>query len=156
MKKHFDFSENKMTNDELCKKCGGKCCESCGCAFFPDDFEFELNFENLKFEIDKGFIAIDAIFYGESIYEKLDVPIYYLRVRNINDSTPIGINGYGTCKRLKENHCEFSLEKRPSGGRYLIPFWSGCYTLYTVQKFSDFWRPYQEILMLLIEHYEKQ
>lgn len=154
MNRQFDTS--RLTNDELCKKCGGKCCNSCGCAYFPEDFNFELNFDNLIVEIDKGFIAIDAMFYSGSIYNKLNVPVFYLRVRNVNDTTPIGINSLGTCKRLEKNHCYFDLENRPSGGKFYIPFWSGCYALYTNQEFIDFWLPYQDVLMLLIEHYKKQ
>lgn len=154
MTRHFD--ESKIINEALCKKCNGKCCKRCGCSYFPEDFKFELTFENLKFEIDKGFIAIDAIFYLDSPYKQLDNPVYYLRVRNTNDITPIGINSSGTCKRLIKNRCWFETKDRPSGGKYYIPFWSGCYTLYTSQEFIDFWIPYQEVLMLLIEHYKKQ
>lgn len=154
MKRQFD--ESKLTNEALCEKCGGQCCKKCGCSYFPEDFEFELNLDNLKSEIDKGFISIDALFYRNSIYQKLDKQIYYLRVRNNNDLTPVGINSLGVCKRLEENHCWFSLEKRPSGGKFYIPFWSGCYTIYTQQEFIDSWEPYQKVLMLLIEHYEKK
>lgn len=147
------FDESRLTNDTLCKECGGRCCKNCGCSYFPEDFDFELNFDNLKSEIDKGLIAIDAMFYADSIYQKLDKPIYYLRVRNINDLTPVGINSLGTCKQLDVDHCLFPLKKRPSGGKFLIPFWNECYTLYTQQEFIDFWEPYQKTMMLLIEHY---
>ena len=152
---NWRFSKDKLINDELCKKCQGRCCKQCGCAYFPEDFSFKLTFENLKTEIDKGVIAIDAMFFGNSIYKQLDNPVYYLRVRNTTDSTPIGINNMGTCKCLQENACSFSLDERPSGVKYFIPFWSGCYTLYTNQELIDYWLPYQEVLMLLIEHYKK-
>lgn len=153
MKRLFDKS--KLENETLCKKCDGKCCKQCGCSYFPEDFKFELTFENLKFEIDKGFIAIDVIFYKDAIYNKLDNPVYYLRVRNINDPTPIGINGFGTCKRLINNHCWFKFKDRPSGGKFYIPFERGCYTLYTNKDLIELWSPYQKELMLLIEHYKK-
>ena len=26
-------------NKELCSKCGGRCCKSCGCELFPEDFK---------------------------------------------------------------------------------------------------------------------
>lgn len=149
------FDESKLVNDELCKKCGGRCCKQCGCLYFPEDFKFELTFDNLKSEIDKGFIAIDAISYADSIYNKLDNPVYYLRVRNINDFTPVGINGFGTCKLLIDDHCWFEIKDRPSGGKYYIPFSRGCYTLYTNQDLIDLWSPYQKEIMLLIEHYKK-
>lgn len=148
------FDHTKLINDELCKECGGQCCLRCGCAYFPEDFKFDLTFENLKSEIDKGFIAIDMLTHLHSPYNKLDNPIYYLRVRNINDYTPIGKQTIGACKRLENDHCYFDFENRPSGGKFYVPFRRGCYTLYTTKEFIDYWIPYQELLICLIKYYE--
>ncbi len=156
MKRQFDV--NKMENKELCSKCTDVCCKKCGCAYFPEDFKFELNFDNLKLEIDKGFIAIDMMIGTETPCLKiLDNPVYYLRVRNVNDETPIGIAEMGCCKKLN-GICDFPFEQRPSGGKYYIPFegHGGCYTLYTDQEFVDLWLPHQKVIMLLIEHYSKK
>ncbi len=151
----WQFDESKLENRKLCSECGGKCCNRCGCAYFPKDFKFKLNFENLKSEIDKGYISIDAIQYIP-IYQKCyDRPVYYLRVRNVTDDTPIGIDKLGRCKCLEGDHCTFKIKDRPSGGKYFVPFWSGCYTLYTYQEFLDTWMPYQEVLILLLKYYEK-
>lgn len=150
------YDKNKLENIDMCRECGGICCKTTGCSYFPEDFKFDLNFENLKSEIDKGFIAIDYIsFTGEKFPIALKEPIYYLRVKNIGENSPIGIRNSKTCIKLKENGCEFDFSERPSGGKYVVPFRGecGCYNLYTFQEFIDLWKPYQELLKLLIKCY---
>lgn len=157
MKRQFDLDKEKFENKELCSKCKQVCCKKCGCAYYPEDFDFELTFENLKAEIDKGFISIDNMVGIETpVLKLLPTPIHYLRVRNINEDTPIAKNRSGICKKLDVDHCQFSFEERPSGGKYYIPFKRGCYSLYTDQEFVDFWLPYQKVLVLLLEHYSKK
>ena len=152
MKRQYD--KNFLVNETLCSECKHVCCERCGCSYFPEDFEFDMSFENLKSEIDKGFISIGAMYGTETPTLKLlKKPIYYLRVRNVNEDSPIE-NKNGICKRLVDHRCFFPLEARPSGGKYYIPFKRGCYTLYTDKEFIDLWAPYQNVLMLLLKHYK--
>ena len=140
----------KTLNPDMCKKCGGKCCNQCGCAFLPEDLQ--MCFSNLFEKIFSREITIDKLEYLENAYNKLDKPVYYLRVANVNESC-VEFNGMGKCIFLTENGCKLTYENRPAGGRLLVPFWSGCYYLYTNKEFIDKWIPYQKLLKDLIEFF---
>ena len=71
-----DYATAKNVNVEICKGCGGECCQRCGCDFSPDDFQ-EISFEYLKQQMEKGYISIENkfiviledIFLGQEIKE---------------------------------------------------------------------------------------
>ena len=47
----------KYINYEMCKECGGLCCQQNGCIYLPEDFK-RLSFNFLQKQIDKGKISI--------------------------------------------------------------------------------------------------
>ena len=130
------FIIEKTLNPEMCKKCGGKCCQQCGCSYFPEDF-MDLSFEAIYKKISLNEVAIDSFKFLGSPYNPLDEPIYYLRVANRKG---------GGCVFLTDTGCKLSYEERPAGGRLLVPFWSGCYFLFSEKEFIEKWIPYQKLL----------
>lgn len=146
-----DYNILKNVNFEICCECGGKCCKKCGCHFSPDDFK-EISFDVLKKEIEKGYISIDHVS-GEMIYQAHG--IYILRVRN--QGAPVVDTGYSRspCILLTENGCKLDYEKRPSGGKLLIPAKNRmCFSKYSIKDCCYEWQPHQKILNDLIEYFE--
>lgn len=140
----------KTLNPEMCKRCKGRCCKQCGCSYFPEDLD--MTFENIVKNIKEREISIDRMEYLENFYSKLEKPIYYLRVANENESY-LAYGNIGRCIFLSDNGCKLDYEARPSGGKFIVPFWSGCYPLYTKQEFIEKWIPYQNLLKNLIEFF---
>ena len=108
--------------------------------------------ENIVKNIKEREISIDRMEYLENFYSKLEKPIYYLRVANENESY-LAYGNIGRCIFLSDNGCKLDYEARPSGGKFIVPFWSGCYPLYTKQEFIEKWIPYQNLLKNLIEFF---
>lgn len=155
-----EYDAIKDVNHELCSKCGGKCCKSCGCHFSPDDFK-EISFEYLKKEMEKGYISIDYVD-GEIIYES--VGIYILRVRN--QDAQIVDTGWkrSQCILLTEKGCKLDYEHRPTGGKLLIPSEEfnrrcdeiTCRSKYSIKDCCYEWKPHQRILADLIEYFKEK
>ena len=147
-----DYNLSRDVNSKICSECGGECCKKCGCHFSPEDFK-EISFDFLKKEMEKGYISIDYVD-GEMILEP--VGIYFLRIRNRD--FPIVDTGYnrGTpCILLTEKGCKLEYEKRPAGGRLLIPKENKkCYSKYEVEDSCKEWKPYQGILHQLMEFFK--
>lgn len=156
-----DYDKAKNVNSKLCAECGGTCCKRCGCEFSPDDFA-DISFEALKREIEKGYISIEYID-GEIILE--DRGVYILRARNAQ--MPIVDLGYkrGTgCILLTEKGCKLDYGHRPSGGKLLIPsneiisVWGEnhreCNSSYGIEECCYEWKPYQKIIMQLIDYFK--
>ena len=145
-----DYSESHNTNYDICSICKGKCCKQCGCHFSPDDFE-EITFDFLKEQIYKGYISIDWID-GDIICKPFN--IYILRVRNQN--APIVDFGFKRtpCILLTKNGCKIDYNRRPTGGKLLIPSENySCYSTYGMEKCSYEWEPHQKVLHDLIEYF---
>ena len=148
-----DYSNPELQFPELCAECGGSCCKNCGCTFSPDDFE-DLSFDSLKAEIEKGYIAIDAVdgdqFAIAGIYK-------ILRVRNVGEPVYGGRRG-GPCVLLAENGCKLDFEHRPAGGKLMVPAEATyCPTYYHTDQAIREWSKYQEVLDRLAGYfYEKE
>lgn len=152
------YDKEKNVNSEACKSCGGKCCQKCGCHFAPDDFE-NLTFEGLKREIEKGYISIDLVD-GEMIYQRGF--FYILRVRNVG--APIVDLGCdrSKCCLLTKKGCKLSYEKRPMGGKMLIPGHAiiegheliMCNNLYDIEQCCYDWKPHTEVLSKLAKYFK--
>lgn len=156
-----DYYDAQNLNPEICKACGGECCQRCGCNFSPDDFK-EISLEFLRQEMEKGYISIDYVD-GEMILENFG--IYILRTRN--QGKPIVDLGYQRTPCIlwtKENGCKLDYERRPSGGRLLIPsekkrrglfgIERQCYSYYTTHHCCYEWKPHQRVLCQLIEYFK--
>lgn len=139
-------------NKELCKQCGGKCCKKCGCDYLPKDFS-DLSTNGLVEKILEGNISIVSILTinkfpngGETI-----TPILLLRERNINRSSIDLLSLKTTCASLNENGCKYDLERRPSGGKMLIPMENNkCYNENPNLKIQE-WLSYQKILERVVK-----
>lgn len=156
LEKDYDITKN--VDSSICSKCGGACCKVCGCHFSPDDFK-EISFENLKKEIDKGYISIDYVD-REIIYQ--DAGVYILRIRN--QKAPIVDIEYTRrtpCILLTKKGCKLDYEHRPTGGKLLIPSKISSYTHemccesnYSIRDCCYEWKPHQKILIQLVEYYK--
>ena len=149
-----DLSEEANTNNELCSQCKGRCCKNCGCFYSPRDFK-KISYAFLKREIIKGYISIDLV---RKTKRSRDVPrdTLVLRVRNVDrpivDTDPNFRPR--SCKRLTDKGCSLSYQKRPTGGKKLIPIlnvegYLMCYPAYSYIECAKEWRPYQRILRKL-------
>ena len=58
-----------------------------------------------------------------------------------------------TCSVLTETGCPYTLEKRPSGGVYLVPKASGCINVYPEKKQLEDWSRHQKVLQKLVRYY---
>lgn len=156
-----DYYDAQNLNLEICKECGGECCQRCGCNFSPDDFK-EISFEYLKQQIEKGYISIEYID-GELIYDNWGV--YILRARN--QGMPIVDFGYHRAPCIlwtKENGCKLDYEHRPTGGKLLKPsekkqqlFFKAeriCPSNYSLRNCCYEWKPHQRILKELIDFFK--
>lgn len=147
--------DKECVNEAICKncKCKIRCCERYGCSFSPFDFE-KITFENLKKELDKGYIAIDFIGMEDS---DLEDNTYYLRMRHLGMGICDTDSQGGKCCQLTKNGCNFSYKERPTGGKTLIPKEDGnCICQYSIKKIAKEWFPYREILRQLLLYYKQQ
>lgn len=156
-----DYDTAKNVNTEICKKCGGECCQRCGCNYSPDDFE-EISFEYLKQQLEKGYISVEYID-GEIIYDSFGV--YILRTRN-QGAPVIDFTYHRTpCILWTESEgCKLDYEHRPSGGKLLIPSEEkrqglfgvnrNCYSHYSLRNCCFEWKPHQKIIRQLIEFFK--
>lgn len=153
-----DYSEETL-NHKICEECKGECCKRCGCYISPDEFE-EISFDALKKEIEKGYISIEGVD-GEIIYS--DFYYYILRVRN--KDTPIvdeSFIGRNECILLSETGCRLSDDKRPAGGRLMVPKkreerrkW-GCPSKYSLKECCYEWKPHKKVLYELRKYFENK
>ena len=155
-----DYDDTRYHNPEICKKCGGECCQRCGCEFSPDDFK-EISFEYLKEQLEKGYISITYVD-SETIYD--DIGVYFLRMRN--QGMPIVDLGIRRAPCILWNEatgCPFDYEHRPSGGRLLIPteettalfnMARKCASTYSIRNCCYEWKPHQRILLQLVEYFK--
>lgn len=140
-----------MENKELCTKCKGRCCKSCGCHYSPEDFK-DLSYEGLKREIDKGYISIDW-WEGNPFEDERNISRgLFLRIRNINSSI-VDASWGGRCVLLTEQGCPLDYENRPKGARLLIPSEKGCKLEYDKQDCAKDWYRYSDILLRLYDEY---
>lgn len=156
-----DYSNSNYSKPEICKKCGGQCCRTCGCEFSPDDFK-EISFEYLKGEMEKGYISITYVD-GESVFE--DFGIYILRMRN-KDRPVIDLESAPNQCIIwnKDTGCPFDYEHRPSGGKLLVPTEEvceglfmdikKCHTDYTMILCCYEWKPHQRVLLKLVDYFK--
>ena len=155
-----DYYRPENYNPEICKKCGGECCQRCGCFFSPDDFE-EISFEYLKGMMEKGYITIEFID-GEIILD--DFGVYILRMRNQGAPVFDRNTKRTPCILWSETEgCKFDFEHRPTGGRLMEPTEKtttfmgqkvrNCRSDYTLRKCCYEWKPHQKILRELAKFF---
>lgn len=129
---------------ERCAKCGGGCCKSMGCHFSPHDFD-DLSIESLTKIISEGDVSIDW-WEGDVTGGDLD-ETYFLRMRHVGAKI-VDPSWGGRCVALTNSGCRIPFEKRPLGGRALIPSENqkDCKQTYSKENCCRDWYPYQDIL----------
>jgi Fe-S-cluster containining protein len=128
-----------IENRELCRECGGRCCNLSPGILYPEDFE-KVSAESIAALLRTGFYVIDTFDYMK-IDEK-ERPGYHIRPHiyfkpigdyrilsglslgfmNRHIGTSVLHRGWGgPCIFLEENGCRLSLEERPKQCRVLDP-----------------------------------
>ena len=140
---------------EVCKQCGGQCCQRAPCHWSPKDIE-DLSFNGLKKLLsEKKYISV-LRFPGcvcESCLRTIDYSgMYYYILRTRTRGTGIAaiatkISKEDKCMLLSPEGCKISFEERPMGARLLIPDAERrCKHLYDLDDCIHDWQKYQEVL----------
>ena len=147
---------------EICKNCGGSCCNRAPCHWGPDDIE-DLSFEGLKKLLkEKQYISV-LRFPGcvcESCLRTVDYSgMYYYILRTRTRGTGIAavatrIGKEDKCMLLTPEGCNISFNERPMGARLLIPQSEGkCKHLYDLDDCIHDWQDYQDVLRKVFRYF---
>ena len=159
------YAGKKHEDEEICKKCGGKCCKNAPCHFAPGEFN-DLSVEGLKKFLKKN-THISIVRHSSSICECIvqdfrpDGPYYYtmrMRARGTNTAVPTAeINKEQTCVMLTNKGCKLPYEKRGMGAKLLIPKADGkCEQLYGMDECVHDWKEYQKVLREVYQYFERR
>lgn len=164
----MDVKNNE--NPKICKSCGGRCCQNAGCSITAEDFQKfygEINPDSIKKVLDNGFVTLtyrSAQRYEDVGYECINSVyfLYYLKMRARHaDKFGFTFPDNGPCRMWSSDKgCKFSWDKRPSGGKVLVPKWSSDwgYECHILESLKDegieddvdlaikSWIPYQSTL----------
>lgn len=143
----------KHVNYEMCKTCGGVCCQQNGCIYLPEDFK-RLSFNFLLKQLEKGKISITGQPFN-GFYEDGWSFLLYLRARNVDSPVVDLITSGGPCMLwTKENGCKLKENDRPSVGLTAKPVKIGgpCENT-TTQDDIIRWLNYSNVLEELILYY---
>jgi hypothetical protein len=150
-KKMNSFTENNE-NKTICSACGGRCCNTMGCHYSPDDIG-EIRVDNIMSHLNTGNVSID--WWEGDVFEKDRSHVYYLRARHKHAGILDGSWG-GRCRLLTEEGCSLPFEKRPKGGRAVIPAEDfKCKGLYSKRQCCEDWYKYQDVLDNIVKNLDK-
>lgn len=138
----------ELENRELCRKCGGTCCKETGCYYSADDFKV-INSRSIKDLLNEGYTSIGS----DILYSYPYKVILLLKARNRDAEKIDLISCSSYCSALEDTGCRYTLDERPSGGKYLIPKKRKmcCYEDIRLIDIILSWLPYQDMLMELCE-----
>lgn len=134
-------------NHELCKKCGGKCCQY-PCGFTPDQMKEPITYESMSKLLKEGSYSLD---YWDADYTRW----YYVRMRAVGAPVADDALQHHPCIMLTPEGCKFNDDERPNEGRWLIPTSEGLCERRGWNKFDmgAIWLPYNDILTRLWNEY---
>lgn len=142
-----------FTNKDVCSKCGGRCCKTCGCHISPYEISFLTSNEIIQLIDNSGCISIDWWEGNPKSGGEYGKKFFYLRIRN-KGAGVIDPTWGGECLLLTDTGCMLPTEYRPKCGRLLKPDLEGhCDSDYTKQKCAIEWMPYNHILEKVYCHY---
>jgi len=135
--------KTKYINNELCTRCGGKCCKRLPGITLPEDWGKESAI------IQKQLIkAFKSKKYAIDWWED-DKPLYFVRPATKGINKLYDPSWGGECIFLTPSGCELKPEKRPSGCINLEPQidGNGCIN-HGPDKFvfAKAWKPYKNII----------
>lgn len=143
----------KYINYEMCKECGGLCCQQSGCIYLPEDFK-RLSFNFLQKQIDKGKISIAGQPFNGFLRDGWTF-LLYLRARNVDSPIVDLISHGGPCVLWdKATGCKLRENDRPSGGKLLRPVQVGgpCENMGKQEQLFN-WLLYNDVLKELVKFY---
>lgn len=145
MRNNSLIDRNLAENAYLCSKCGGKCCKTDSCFYMPEDFsEMSLTYLLEEF-LKKDYLCI-----------YLDTTNWFgvIRVRSKGWPRLVFSDKFEDkpCMLLTDSGCSLSYEKRPTGGKALIPSFSlKCKSMLEAEDILYAWLPYQKLLIELVK-----
>ncbi|MFZ2992457.1 MAG: hypothetical protein WA061_01965 [Microgenomates group bacterium] len=137
-------------NKTICSKCNGECCRGMGCHFSPEDIG-KISVESIMNVLDSGNVSID--WWEGDIFGKDRNRVFFLRMRNVNSGIIDASWGGKACVLFVDGKgCPLSFEKRPKGGKGVVPKENGkCTTVYSKPDCVKEWYEYQDIMDLVYE-----
>lgn len=140
-----------MTNEnkELCKKCGGKCCQKMPGIAIPADWRY--NREKIKKSIESGMWSID--------WYIAEPDIYYLRPRI--KGKPLVHGAWGSSGSFcvfwrKKDGCVLPFERRPYQCRELVPVEGVCVGEHDKLWHAKKWIKYQNLLKEYVKEEDRE
>lgn len=166
----FQVTSNNECSD-VCRKCGGICCKRMGCEIYPQDVKHWFGTDIITFEmivkmLDSEYIQLD--WWEGDIRDEFGYPdsvvdadyrdrSFYLHMRNKYDAAIDGSYG-GMCRALSTTGCIILWDKRPTGGKALVPTTTGkrdnCDSEISKPECCLAWSQYQDILERVFDEYE--
>lgn len=156
------YEKEKAENPEVCKECGGACCQRAPCHWSPKDIS-DLTYKALKKMLKKK-KYISVYRFPSSICESCLKEVkhegdYYYILRTRTQKT--GIAAIATempsddqCMLLKPDGCKISFKERPMGARLLIPEKDRkCRHLYDLDDCVSDWQYHQKVLEKLFKYF---
>lgn len=141
--------EEFYVNSFLCSKCHGRCCQTSGCFFMPEDFD-DLSCIEEVIRKNTWIVIAKIKPYGR------EEDVLYLKVRNKESGQIEKPGTKGPCILLSKTGCPLDFQHRPSGGRLLIPDDDSCYYDFPLRNVYEAWAPYQQELKSLWEKLEEE
>jgi hypothetical protein len=179
----MEYDKERFENSKVCKNCGGICCKNAPCCFMPDDFE-DLSAESLiqlfeeldqksdeeldqkgdKEQAEKQAYMCIKHSYVQGIYERRSFLFICMRgkgwKRYLGAYDSDNPENNACILWNPENGCPFSFEKRPSGGKAVIPSEETpghCKSVISMKDLYLAWKPYEGMLIRVLEYFaEKQ
>ena len=161
-------------NYEMCKFCGGSCCKRNACDCSPEDFDNDVNkmrealltgkytIDLSRQDADAFVVEYNQIYLDENMGKRIPSQFFYLRPRNIGRPIVDIIHKEeveGPCIFWsQEKGCALTYEKRPKGGRTLIPMLGPgkipfCVGQYEKREMIADWKPYTDALVSLAKEF---
>lgn len=149
-----------MINTDICKSCGGCCCKTYPCAYFPSDFK-KITEDIIGDLIDNQNAVID---YADetSLLGIARFSFLILRARGKLDFNGAfaGVNtrhnNRNVCVNLQPDGCSLDAVDRPGEGLFFIPDKKRCFLPLEYAKKEKEWYQnpvYQDILYNVISEY---
>ena len=158
------YEKEKAEKPEVCKECGGICCQRAPCHWSPKDIP-DLSYKALKKLLrKKKYISVYRFPSGiceSCLKEVKHEGDYYYILRTRSKKT--GIAAIATevpkddqCMLLTPKGCKISFKERPMGARLLIPEKDRkCRHLYDLDDCVYDWQYHQKVLERLFKHFRR-
>lgn len=169
------IEDPKITkNYEMCKFCGGSCCKRCACDCSPKDFDNDVNkmrealltgnysIDYSRQDANAFIIANNQISLDTDKVKTIQNQFFFVRPKNLGRPIVDFIHkkdDEGPCIFWShEKGCALSYEKRPKGGRTLIPMLGPgkipyCIGQYARSKMIFEWKPFTDELIKLAKEF---